>query len=121
MPAGEINTARKRVYDNPRPNTRAMRANLRTVVGSRANDEKHLADPNIDPLIKKLICIRLEKPMSCEGLQRRSETTPGITISSTAIRKWERGGSSPSLMHIRRWCQLLGRNLEQVCAEMRQN
>lgn len=121
MPAGEVKIVRQRVYDNPRPTQADMRANLRTVVGSRVTDESHLVNPNIDPLVKKLIRLRLEKPMSCEGLQRRSETTPGLKISSTAIRKWERGASSPSLAYLRRWCQLLGKNLEQICAEMGQS
>lgn len=120
MPIGEsvsdIRVVRKRVYDNPRP----MRTNLRTVRNARVTDETHLADPNVDPIIKVLIRLRLENNVSAEGMERRASLA-GTPISSTAFRKWERNASSPSLFYLRRWCRLLGKNLEQICAELGQS
>lgn len=96
------------------------RVNLRTL---RTTDHVHLESPHVDPIIKVLIRLRLAAPMSCEMLARKSKrkTFPGIPISSTVIRKWERGASSPSLVYLRRWCELLGKNLEQIVEMMGQS
>lgn len=89
------------------------RVNIRTVyeVNSRAVKE-HLADPKIDPLIKALIMLRVEKTISTEGLARQSLHTPGLSFSPTALRAWEGGRRSPALIYLRRWAQLLGKDLK---------
>lgn len=89
-------------------------ANIRTVLYSRVTDELHLSDPNVDPIVKVLIKLRMEANLTAETLSQRSFRLGGLSLSPTAFRKWERGASSPSLKYLRRWCQLLGKDLEQI-------
>ena len=111
--------ARLRRAHNVEPGPqRTPRANLRTVTRTRHLDLQHIADTRIDPIIRVLISVRLDANLSAEALSIKSVKTEGVPISATTIRKWERGASSPSLAFLRRWCELLEKNLEQICATL---